>query len=181
MKSAVTSLNRFILAGLLAAAGSAMAQAPAAVPPPPPSGHIAGHDGHGRMGGHHDPAKMQAWIAKHQAELKDKLKITTAQEEAWSRYTAAMQPPAHDARPTPEQRAELDKLPTPERIDRMRALRTQRMNEMNATLDKRDEATKAFYASLSPEQKKTFDAERTKPHGSHQGGRHHGNGMQPKN
>lgn len=181
MKSAVTSLNRFILAGLLAVAGSAMAQAPAAVSPPPPSGHIAGHDAHGRMGARHDPAKMQAWIAKHQAELKAKLQITPAQEGDWSRYIAAMQPPAHDARSTPEQRAELDKLPTPERIDKMRALRTQRMNEMNAIMDKRDEATKTFYASLSPEQKKTFDAERTKKHGPHQGGRHHEDGMQRKN
>jgi protein CpxP len=180
MKFTVTSLNRFILAGLLAAAGSAMAQAPAAAPPPPPPGQIAGHDGHGRMGGQQDPAKMQAWVAQHQAELKAKLKITTAQEAAWSRYTAAMQPPAHEAK-SRQERAELDKLNTPERIDKMRALRTERMNEMNAAMDKRDEATKAFYASLNPEQKKIFDAERTRKHGPGKGGHPPEGGMQHKN
>ena len=118
--------------------------------------------------GRHDPAKMQAMIAKHQAELKAKLKITPAQEGAWTSYTAAMQPPAH-ARPTPEQRAEFDKLTTPQRIDKMKEMRTQRMAEMNAAMDKRGEATKTFYAVLSPEQQKTFDAEHKKhgPRGGH--------------
>ncbi|MEO6322967.1 MAG: Spy/CpxP family protein refolding chaperone, partial [Polaromonas sp.] len=74
----------------------------------------------------------------------------------------------------------LDKLATPERIDKMRALRTQRMTEMNAEMDKRGEATKAFYSALSPEQKKTFDAEHQKmgQHKGHGHGRgHHESGM----
>ena len=50
----------------------------------------------------------------------------------------------------------------------MRALRNQRMAEMNAAMDKRGEATKAFYAALTPEQQKTFDAEHKK-HGPHGG------------
>ncbi|MBW8722779.1 MAG: Spy/CpxP family protein refolding chaperone, partial [Polaromonas sp.] len=139
------SLNSLILAGLLATAGAgAMAQAPAApTAAPTAAGKPAGpHEG--RMA-RHDPAKMQAMIAKHQAELKAKLKITPAQEGAWTSYTAAMQPPAH-ARPTPEQRAEFDKLTTPQRIDKMKEMRTQRMAEMNAAMDKRGEATKTFYA-----------------------------------
>jgi Spy/CpxP family protein refolding chaperone len=166
MKSAVTSLNRLILAGLLAAGASAvMAQAPAAAPPPPASAGtmMNGPGGQHMMMGQRDPAKMQAQIAKHQADMKALLKITPAQEAVWSRYTAAMQPPAHAAPPTREQRAELDKLPTPERIDKMHALRTERMTEMNAAMDKRDEATKALYAALTPEQQKTFDAQHSKP------------------
>lgn len=101
-------------------------------------------------------------------------------ENAWNRYAAALQPPAHDPRAKAEQRAELDKLPTPERIDKMRTLRNERMAEINAAMDKRDEATKAFYAALSPEQKKIFDAERP-THGAHHGGGQHENRMQPKN
>ena len=182
MKFAVTpftSFNRLVLAVLLATAGAcAMAQgAPAAAPAAPSAAAPA--DPHGepmsRMG-RHDPAKMRAWVAKHQAELKARLKITPAQEAAWATYTAAMQPPEHmamGARPTPEQRAEFDKLSTPERIDKMRALRNQRMAEMNAVMDKRGEATKAFYATLTPEQQKTFDAEHRKhgPRGGRDGKR----------
>lgn len=154
------SLNSFILAGLLATVGaSAMAQGAPTAPPagPPAAGKTAGPAGE-RME-RHDPAKMQAWMAKRQAELKAKLKITPEQEGAWTSYTAAMQPPARGARPTPEQRAEFDKLSTPQRIDKMREMRAQRMTEMNAAMDKRGEATKAFYAALSPEQQKVFDAE----------------------
>lgn len=179
------SLNSLVLAGLLATAGiSAMAQAPSAPPPPLTSstnsamaGKPAEH--RGQHMGRHDPARMQAWMAKRQAELKAKLKITPAQEGAWTSFTAAMQPPARTARPTPEQRAEFDKLTTPERIDKMRALRTQRMAEMATAMDKRGDATKTFYATLSPEQQKTFDAEHQKfgqhgGRGGHEGMHHRG-------
>lgn len=186
MKFALKSLNGLILAGLLATAGAAMAQNTDAAPAPltpktsaPAAQDAKPHQGEHRMG-RHDPAQMQARMAKHQAELKAKLKITAAQEGAWTRFTSAMQLPARmmGERPMASQRAELDKLATPERIDKMRALRTQRMTEMNAEMDKRGEATKAFYAALSPEQKKTFDAEHQKM-AQHKGpGRgHHVGGM----
>ena len=133
--------------------------------------------------GRYDPAKMQARLAQYQAEMKAKLKITPAQEGAWTSFTASMQPPARTMgeRPMAGQRAELAKLTTPERIDKMRALRTQRMTEMTALMDKRGDATKALYAALSPEQQKTFDAEHQKM-GARQGqGRgHHGGGMHHK-
>ena len=182
MKFALKSLNSLVLAGLLATVGaSAMAEGPTTAPATPASAAAKQADWHGgphRMG-HRDPAKMQAWMAKHQAELKAKLKITSSQEGAWTAYIAAMQPSARmmGERPTAEQRAEFDKLTTPERIDKMRAMRTQRMTEMNAEMDKRGEATKAFYAALSPEQQKIFDAEHRKMgrhdgHGPHEGGMH---------
>ena len=181
MKFALKSLNSLVLAGLLATAGaSAMAAQNAATKPEAPASagmHADGHGDHDGMG-QRDPAKMQAMMAKHHAELKAKLKITPAQEGAWTTFTAAMQPPAHRMGPrlTPEQRAEMDKLPTPERIDKMHALRTQRMADMTAAMDKRSEATKAFYAVLSPEQKKIFDAG-FMMHGRHGGPGHHQSGM----
>ncbi|MBK5206587.1 MAG: Spy/CpxP family protein refolding chaperone [Polaromonas sp.] len=173
------SLNSLLFAGLLAAAGAtAMAQGTPAAPTagPAAAGMPAGRSGD-RMMGHRDPAKMQAWIAKRQADLKATLKITPAQEGAWTAFTASMQPPARSAFQTPEQRAEFAKLSTPERIDKMRALRTQRMAERSAAMDQRGEATKAFYAALSAEQQKTFDAEHAKfgqrdGRGHHQGGMH---------
>lgn len=172
---AFTRLNHLVLAGLLATAGiSVMAQsAPAATPPPAASQSASPPEGYsGPRMGHHDPAKMQAVVAKRQAAMKAKLNITPAQEGAWTSFTAAMQPPAGmHARPTPEQRAEFDKLGTPERIDKMRAVRAQRMAAMSAQMDKRGEATKTFYAALSPEQQKVFDAgyQRQGRHGGHWG------------
>jgi periplasmic protein CpxP/Spy len=172
------TVNSLVLAGLLATGGvGAIAQTPttpqgdagttATVPQANPRGE--------RMG-RHDPAQMQAHMAKRQAEMKARLKITPAQEGAWTAFIAAMQPAANmmGARPGPEQRAEMDKLTTPQRIDKMRDMRTQRMAQM----DKRMDAAKAFYATLSPEQQKVFDAEhamRAGRHGGgHDGGGHHG-------
>ncbi|MFY8043464.1 MAG: Spy/CpxP family protein refolding chaperone, partial [Rhodoferax sp.] len=50
-----------------------------------------------------------------------------------------------------------------------RTLRTQHMTDMQAEMTKRDDATKAFYATLSPEQKKVFDAESARMGGKHGG------------
>jgi hypothetical protein len=62
-------------------------------------------------------------------------------------------------------------LSTPERLDRMRALRTQR----NAEMDRRADATKAFYAQLTPPQQKAFDEVALKfMRGRHGHGGHHG-------
>lgn len=145
------ALRHIILAGLLcASAGFSVAQGG----PGMPGGH------HGGMG-RHDPAemhtRMQARMDKRLAEFKLKLQIAPAQETAWTSFTTALKPS------TPTDMAalkvELDKLPTPERLDRMRALRTQHMAEMNTRMDQRADATKTFYAVLSAEQKKTFDDE----------------------
>ena len=177
MKFAPSSFNTFVLAGLLAAASAgALAEGPT-TPAPAAQSNAAGPQAGHRMTGRHDPAQMQAWMAKRQAEMKAKLKITPAQEGAWTAFTAAMQPPARmrgGERPMAAQRAELDKLTAPERIDKMKALRTQRMSEMNAEMDQRGDATKAFYAALSPEQQTVFDAEHRKMGGpagpGHNGG-----------
>jgi hypothetical protein len=116
----------------------------------------------------HDPAQMQARMDQHMREFKTKLMITPAQEGAWTTFTSAMQAPAHAGmtRMSHEQRraqrAEMDKLTLPERIDKTRAMRTERMNQMGASIDKREEAAKTLYAALSPEQQKVMDAEHRK-------------------
>ncbi len=172
------SVNTLVLAGIMAAASmAAVAQttapaAPATVTAPAQAGAKAGPHGQHR----HDPAKMQARIAKHQAELKAKLAITPAQEGAWSTWTAAMKPPARDAAQRPDRaamRAEFEKLTTPQRIDKMNTLRAQRMTEMNAAMTRRGEATKTFYAALNTDQQKVFDSQRMGRGGKGHGG-HHG-------
>ena len=151
--SFTASIKPLLLAGLMAgAATSALAQTPPAGPVGGPGGEHRSMMRHGPM----DPAKMQAMMAQRQAALKETLKITAAQEGAWSAFTSSMQPPADLHKRRMAMRAEMDKLTTPERIDRMRALRTER----DAEMDKRANATKSFYAALSPEQQKVFDAER---------------------
>lgn len=169
-------LHSLVLAGLLAGAGmTAMAQ-----PGPGPdgagrpmmgaSGPMAGQRG---MQGRMDPARMEAMMAKRHDALKAKLKLTPEQEGAWTTFTAAMKPPAKTDFQRPD-RAELDKLTTPERIDKMRALRNERMTAMNAEMDKREEAIKTFYGALNADQKKTFDAEHARMgamHGEHRGPR----------
>lgn len=120
---------------------------------------------HGAMKERH-----QAHQAQRLADLKAKLQITPAQEAAWTTFTAALQPAE---RPAGMDRQALQSLPTPERIDRMRALRAEHM----AAMDRRGDATKAFYAQLSPTQQQAFDAFRPHrgQHGQHgHKGRHHG-------
>ena len=128
-----------------------------------------GHHGMNRM----DPAKMQARMDKHHADLKAKLKITATQEAAWTTYVAAMKPSASKVTLSSEW-AEVAKLPIPERIDKMKILRNQRITEMNAAIDKRGDATKTLYATLMPEQQKAFDAHSMRRHAreGHMGGMH---------
>jgi hypothetical protein len=174
------SVQSLVLAGVMATAAlaaTAQTVAPAAPATSAAPARAGGH--HGERMGRHDPAKMQARIARHQAELKAKLHLAPAQEGAWTAYTAAMQPPARGARPDrAAMKAEFDKLTTPQRIDKMRELRAQRMARMNAAMDKRGDATKTFYSALSVEQQKVFDSQRMgrggMGHGGHHGQHHKG-------
>lgn len=118
------------------------------------SENMMGQGRHGKM----DPAKMEAMVAKRADALKAQLKLTPEQEPAWNSFVAAMKPDTK-ALPQHPSREELDKLTTPERIDTMRALRDQQHKDMLAAMDKRDQATKTFYATLNAEQKKTFDTQ----------------------
>ncbi len=160
-----------LLAGLLAGAGfAALAQGPMGGGDCPmmDGGAMQGGMRHERMGAM-DPAKMQSMMDKRSADLKAKLKLTPAQETGWTAFTAAIKPSADMMAKRPDH-AEMAKLPTPERIDKMKALHTQRMSDMTAAMDKRGEATKTFYATLTPEQQKVFDAN-TMPQQRSQGGR----------
>ena len=154
--------RRFAATAVLAAlALPVLAQQPPAAPPAPTAGataqdgrhHHAGehHRGHhGHPGGKHHGHRAE-YRARHLAALKDQLQLTPAQEPPWTAFTASMQPGERTAR---LDRQGMEQLTTPERIDRMRALRAQHAAEA----DRRGEATKAFYAALTPAQQKTFDA-----------------------
>ncbi|MGM9424631.1 Spy/CpxP family protein refolding chaperone [Hydrogenophaga sp. MI9] len=113
--------------------------------------------------------EMQKRHTDHQAKLKAALKITAAQEAAWKTFDAATTPnPA--AMPAPVAREDWAKLTTPQRMEKMQAFHAER----DAVMTKRMDAVKTFYAALTPEQQKVFDAQSFGPfegRGMH-GGRH---------
>ena len=166
-------LTATLLAGLLAASGfSALAQSappatPGATPTQPQAHRGMRHDQRERA---MSPERMQQHMARRTADLKARLKIEPAQESAWTTFTEAMKPPADMMQRRDAIRAEMQKLTTPERIDRMRALRTERQ----ARMDKRGDAVKTFYAALNAEQKKVFDTRPTMQGRGGQGGKHGG-------
>ena len=106
--------------------------------------------------------------AAHLAELKEKLALTAEQEAAWNTFTESTEPGAHH--PGIDRKAmreEFEKLSTPERLDRMQAMSDLR----RARMAERAGAIKTFYAQLSPEQQRVFDAEAMPRHHRH-GHRH---------
>lgn len=119
----------------------------------------------GRMA-RHDPAQMAARRTEH---LRAALQLRPDQEAALGSFVAAMKPPAGAREAMRGQREEMARLTTPQRLDRMKAMMTKRQAEF----DRRAEATKRFYAQLSPSQQKAFDALRPMHGpGGKMGGRH---------
>ncbi len=126
-------------------------------------------------------AKMGERHAKHLAELKGKLKLESSQESVWATFEQSMQV-ASPSVAHPD-RATLEKMTTPERLEQMQAHKAQRDAQMKKHVD----ATKTFYAALNSTQKKVFDTETARAmsnmmkggmkkggmHGSHEGHNKH--------
>ena len=122
-------------------------------------------------------AKMQERMAQRQAALKHSLELSASQEPAWNTFVATMKPGERPTRMSPLSQEEIQKLTTPERVERMRAQRTQRQAQM----DLRADAVLAFYAQLNPAQQKTFDAQTARHHQmGHWGNMRDGDGMGKK-
>lgn len=170
----ITSRQRILAAALLASAAFA---ASAQTPPPAPalqagSAATATATAEPRARPMHDgksAERHQERRAKHLEALKTQLKLDATQEAAWSNFVAATQPPARGPRPD---RAELEKLTTPQRLDRMQAHQA----EHAASFARRNDATRALYAALKPDQQKVFDAQTLRrggpSHAGHGGPQH---------
>ncbi len=104
------------------------------------------------------PAAAQAAepaVSAQLIRLHDDLKLTSAQEAAWSAYTRAIAPnPEVEARHRATD-AMLGSITTPRRI----ALIAATMAADEADFRKQGAAVSAFYDQLTPAQQKTFDAE----------------------
>lgn len=100
-------------------------------------------------------AGMQKKMAERQAAFKAELKLTPEQEPAWNAFIARTQPQAGAAH-RQGAREDWSKLTTPQRLDKMQALKAER----DAAMAKRVDAIKSFYATLNADQQKVFDSKR---------------------
>jgi Spy/CpxP family protein refolding chaperone len=130
----------------LASAGAAQDR------PPGREGLLRGPVQHGP-----DRQKMfEEMRQRREQRLHDLLQIKPDQEAAFHAYLAAVEPPHRDSKDGQRGPGGLQRGPdfapmtTPQRLDRM-AARIAREQAVVA-------ATRAFYAALSPEQRKAFDA-----------------------
>jgi protein CpxP len=116
------------------------------------------------------PEKMAEHTARRDAALHDALKLTPQQESAWTTYTAKMRAGQPMQRPDHEQ---MEKMAAPERMEKMLAM----MRDGERRMADRLEATKPFYAVLTPAQRALFDKQTSGKHhhGEHGGwmGHHH--------
>lgn len=108
----------------------------------------------GQAAGHHErsPEKMRERMEKRQAELRAKLALNANQETAWNAYVARMRPGDMPQRPD---RAEMEKLSVPDRMEKRLAF----MKQAEQRMTERLAATREFYAVLSPDQQKIFNEE----------------------
>lgn len=108
------------------------------------------------------PPMAEKW-KEHQHErseararaLHDVLNLRPDQDAAFKAFLASITPPHMGEGPMPgEEHEGTERLTTPQRLDRMAA----RMAEHQAEFQRHADAVKRFYAILSPEQQRAFDA-----------------------
>jgi hypothetical protein len=92
----------------------------------------------------------QASLLKNQNQLLDQLKITPEQAPAWNDFISSI---PMSTKPTRSERAAMEKLSTPERLE----LQLNQLKEQEAKMTANLVALKTFYAALTPDQQKTFD------------------------
>ena len=96
------------------------------------------------------------------SRLHDALGLRPEQERAWQSFQNAMQAGSQDMEGRRQAYENMDRLHAPERID----LAVQMMRTDLQQLERRADAMKAFYATLSPAQKQMFDRETLPPAGA---------------
>ncbi|HLK24498.1 MAG TPA: Spy/CpxP family protein refolding chaperone [Caulobacteraceae bacterium] len=125
--------------------------------------------------------QRQAWRQQHQAEAAQRLtavlNLRPDQQGALQTFLAAMHA-SHDGREGHRHDGDQgQQLTTPQRLDRMAEMMTRR----EAAFHQRADAVRAFYATLSPEQQRAFDALPSMLGGGHdhdRGGEHRRHGAE---
>lgn len=117
--------------------------------------HHYGEAFHGRHAKGFSPEDLKHRIETRQNRLHEALKLTEQQEAAWKTFIQNITPKqtsGQDGERSDPKAA--GKLTTPERLEKLLAFAKKR----EAFLSERLDAVKSFYAVLTQEQKKTFDA-----------------------
>ncbi len=127
----------------LAAAGPSWAEAPAA---PAPNG--IGAEPGGPWGGH-----KERFIAERLAQLHTELKLAPAQEADWKTWSGKVDQARSEKKEARPDFEAMKKLPAPDRLQKMIEFGKARQAALEDILA----ATKTYYATLSPEQRKVFD------------------------
>lgn len=148
----LTHTRAWILAAGLGLGLAAMAQEV------PQGGHRHGGPAHGQQHAKHESgARLQ--------DLKAKLKLTPAQESAWTAFEASMKPIASSAEP-PKMEA-LAKMTAIQRMEERQKMHEAREKQHAQRMTEQLEAAKAFYAQLNTQQQATFDKETLPAHAMH--------------
>lgn len=91
--------------------------------------------------------------AKHFQQLHQQLKLTPEQEAGWTTWMLKVEQARQQNKPSPADKQAMQSLPTPERLEKQ----IQFMKGRQAMLEASLEATRPFYQSLTPDQRKIFD------------------------
>jgi protein CpxP len=118
--------------------------------------------------------RRERHMEERMAELHKELKLTGAQEADWNTWSAKIKEIKEKKKQSRPDREAMKNLPAPERLEKMIAFQ----KEKTAYLEEALAATKTFYATLSPEQRKVFD-EKTPFGGRAHKWKHHGGPRQP--
>jgi hypothetical protein len=157
------SLVTLAIGAVLLTAGAVQAQMGSHM-----SGEGSGMQKHGQSHGHQHEAERGHKQQQHRMDkLKQSLKLSAEQDQAWAAFQGSMQSPAMQR---PDHQA-IAKMSTPDRLEAMSKMKAQH----DAQMEKRQQATLAFYGTLSAEQKKIFDQETSSLMSHHaKGGKHMG-------
>lgn len=105
-------------------------------------------------------AQSQGGYGQQQPDLHAMLHIRPDQEAAWSAFRAASQPQPSEIQAMQGAQT-LAPLSTPRRLDRIEAM----LNTQLTVFHRQATATRALYATLTPDQKRTFDQVTAPPQG----------------
>jgi len=144
------------LAGMLVFGLGATAMAQPQGPGPGQGGYGPCWGGHGPYWQDEGKEAATRWHERAQQRMDDlhgKLKLDASQEKGWSDFRASIK--ANMKKPGEYAKTDFASMTAPQRMERMQEL----MKEREARMAKHLEAVKTFYATLTPEQQRIFDAE----------------------
>lgn len=114
------------------------------------TGNALADDGCDRMSGHDHHERHAKHMEQHHKMLHEALKLTAEQEPGWKKLIDSEQPMQT---PDTVKREDWSKLSVPQRAEKKLEHSKLRQEQMSQHVT----ALKAFYATLTPEQQKTFE------------------------